>query len=405
MAVFRLVCIVLFIALFSPASLSAADRDNAYVTSATASRQAVITPPETVIVKDAPNDNGASIIVTWVKKTEEAPLTGYEILRSETVDGVFAPVADVSRGTFSFNDNTVTKNISYYYKIAAMADSTRVFTPVFGPVYASAQWFDTSKTTALALAILLSGMIIVLIAVSQRGTKLYVRRIAGLSAVEEAIGRATEMGRPLLFVPGIMDIDNVQTLAGLTILHKVAKTVAEYDSRLQVPCSRSLVMTTAREMVKEAYLAAGRPDAFHDDAIQYLTDEQFGYVAGVNGMIVREKPATIFYMGAFYAESLILAETGNASGAIQIAGTAMPSQLPFFVAACDYTLLGEELFAASAYLSGDPKQLGSLKGQDFGKVIAMFFIVSGSISATLAQIFGGGIFKSITDLFFRWFAL
>ena len=240
---------------------------------------------------------------------------------------------------------------------------------------------------------------------SKKGKQFYVRRIAGITAIEEAIGRATEMGRPLLFIPGIMDINDVQTIAGITILHKVAKTVAEYDTRLQVPCSRSLVMATAREMVKEAYLAAGRPDAFQEDDIHYLTDEQFGFVAAVNGIIVREKPATCLYMGAFYAESLILAETGNSIGAIQIAGTAMPTQIPFFIVACDYTLIGEELFAASAYLSEDPKQLGSLKGQDAGKLMAMFFIVAGSLSATLAQLFGGGFFKTVTDVLVRWFTL
>ena len=55
----------------------------------------------------------------------------------------------------------------------------------------------------------------------------------------------------------------------------------------------------------------------------------------------------------------------------------MPTQLPFFVAACDYTLIGEELFAASAYLSQDEKMLGSLKGQDFGKLVAMISILAG----------------------------
>ena len=74
----------------------------------------------------------------------------------------------------------------------------------------------------------------------------------------------------------------------------------------------------------------------------------------------------MFLRGLFYAESLILAETGNSVGAIQIAGTSEAAQLPFFVAACDYTLIGEELFAASAYLTGEPQQLGSLKGQDAG---------------------------------------
>jgi len=144
-------------------------------------------------------------------------------------------------------------------------------------------------------------------------------------------------------------------------------------------------MTAARETIKASYMAAGRPDAYNDDMVSYVTDEQFGYVAAVDGIMVREKPATCFYLGAFFAESLILAETGNSVGAIQIAGTAMPAQLPFFVAACDFTLIGEELFAASAYLSNEPKQLGSLKGQDVGKAIALTVIVIGTIAATVGS--------------------
>jgi hypothetical protein len=64
----------------------------------------------------------------------------------------------------------------------------------------------------------------------------------------------------------------------------------------------------------------------------------------------------------------------------------MPSQLPFFVAACDYTLIGEELFAASAYLSKDPKLLGSLKGQDVGKFIFLLVILVGVVFLTLNSI-------------------
>ena len=104
--------------------------------------------------------------------------------------------------------------------------------------------------------------------------------------------------------------------------------------------------------------------------------------------MVREKPAACFYMGAFFAESLILAETANTAGSIQIAGTAMPAQLPFFVAACDYTLIGEEFFAASAYLSGEPQQLGSLKGQDVGKGVGLLLIIVGVVLATVVAVSG-----------------
>jgi hypothetical protein len=192
------------------------------------------------------------------------------------------------------------------------------------------------------------------------------------------------MGRPVLFIPGIHDLDDVQTLAALTILGRISRTIADYDSKIHMPVSRSLVMTAARETIKQSYMSAGRPDAYSDDMVHYVTDEQFGYVAAVDGIMVREKPATVFLLGAFFAESLILAETGNHVGAIQIAGTARPAQLPFFIAACDFTLIGEELFAASAYLSGEPRQLGSLKGQDVGKGIAMIIILIGVAAATLA---------------------
>jgi hypothetical protein len=119
----------------------------------------------------------------------------------------------------------------------------------------------------------------------------------------------------------------------------------------------------------------GRPDLFHEDIVHYLTDEQFAYAAGVNGIMLREKPAACFYQGKFYAESLILAETGNSIGAIQIAGTASPAQIPFFVTACDYTLIGEEFFAASAYLSQKPELIGGVKGMVMLKVAIVVSIL------------------------------
>ncbi len=183
-------------------------------------------------------------------------------------------------------------------------------------------------------------------------------------------------------------MNDIQTIAGLTILSRVAQRAAEYDAKVEVPTSKSLVMTAARETMQSAFLSAGRPDAYNDSLIYYVTDEQFGYVAYLAGSMVRDKPAACFYMGGFFAESLILAETGNSIGAIQVAGTAQPSQLPFFVAACDYTLIGEEFFAASAYLSHDPDQLGSLKGQDVGKLVVAALMLIGIGLMTLADLTG-----------------
>jgi hypothetical protein len=292
-------------------------------------------------------------------------------------------------GVTRYTDRTCDPGLLYLYEIVAVGagDSQSQSAKLEQPVRGVLQWFDWSRGWFGVIVLVVCLGVILFTELAKAGRSTYIREIAGLKAIEEAVGRATEMGRPCLFVPGIQDINETPTVAGITVLSQVAKIAAGYDAVIEVPTSRSLVMTAARETVQAAYLAAGHPEAYNEDRIYYVTQEQFAYVAYLTGYMVREKPAACFYAGTFFAESLILAETGNSIGAIQIAGTAEPAQLPFFVAACDYTLIGEELFAASAYLSREPHQLGSLKGQDAGKVLAGLLLTAGCLLATLVALF------------------
>ena len=226
-----------------------------------------------------------------------------------------------------------------------------------------------------SIAMLVSLTLYYYIDKARSGEDIYIRPIAGLQAIEEAVGRSTEMGKSVLFIPGISDINEVETISGLMLLGHVAEMTAQYETSLNIPVSKAIVMEAGRETCKESYLRAGRPDLYYDDMVHYITDDQFAYTAGINGIMLREKPAACFYQGKFYAESLILAETGNSIGAIQVAGTGSVSQIPFFVTACDYTLIGEEFFTASAYLSKKPDLLGSIKGQDIVKLMIMAAMV------------------------------
>ncbi|MGQ9816632.1 MAG: DUF6754 domain-containing protein [bacterium] len=243
--------------------------------------------------------------------------------------------------------------------------------------------FNTARLNVLVALIIYAVLLLWFIYHARKGKELFVRKISGLDAVEEAVGRATEMGKPILYVPGLAPIDMISTIASMNILSQVAKKTAEYNTTLLVPNRDPVVYTVAREVVKEAYTDAGRPDAFNADNIYFLTQDQFGYTSAVCGTMVREKPATNLFVGYFWAESLVLAETGAATGAIQIAGTDSIFQLPFFIVACDYTLIGEELYAASAYLSREPLLLGSLKGQDWGKMIILGVLLLSSLLALI----------------------
>jgi len=192
----------------------------------------------------------------------------------------------------------------------------------------------------------------------------------------------------------VQDIDDIQTIASMILLGRVARITAKYETPLDVPTNSPGVFTVAEEVVKSAYADAGRADVYRSDQVRYVTSEQFAYVAAVNGMMLRERPAANLLLGAFFAESLLLAETGHAVGAIQIAGTANVHQMPFFVVACDYTLIGEEYFAASALLSNDARLLGSLKATDSVKILMITVIIVGSILATFGQTWLGDFFAT-----------
>ncbi len=365
---------------------------------------AAILPTPTPIVMDAPNDDGHALFITWDPSPSESLglVTGYEIWRSESQSEPFELRGATLPGLCEYKDrgdkNRASANYfpsgrPYIYFIRTVTKNQQADSPKSSAVAATGQWFHKGKTPVLIGTLLFSALALYFVQLARKGRKLYIRPLAGISAVDEAIGRATEMGKPILYLLGSGSASGIATIASYAILGRVAKKTAEYRTRLMVPCKDPVVMTVAQETVKAAYAEAGQPDAYDEDSVFYITSMQFAFVAAVSGIMMREKPATNFYMGSFYAESLFLAETGSDAGSIQISGTEQVAQIPFFVIATDYTLIGEELFAASAYLGGDPLLLGTLKAQDYAKAVLMFILVAGALSVTAGWSWFAQLFK------------
>ncbi len=341
---------------------------------------------EALVVEDTPSDGGQSLTLRWDPSALPGGVEpGSEVRIERRIEGAgdFEIVGEESVSSGVFVDAGLSPDSSYSYRLSYVTPSGESRSIDAGPVSPRENLFRSNRVNALLLTLLMAALVVAFIMAAKRGASLYIRKIAGLDALDEAVGRATEMGRKILYIPGILSVNEIQTLASLGILGYVAKLTARYGTSLEVPNIDPLTMAAAREVVKQSYLEAGSPEAFHDDMVHYITADQFAYTAAVNGIMVRDKPAANFLIGWFAAESLLLAETGQSVGAIQIAGTAQVTQLPFFVAACDYTMIGEELFAASAYLSKDPLILGSIKGQDMIKALLIAAIVAGVIASTL----------------------
>jgi len=336
---------------------------------------------------DFPNDDGTRIVIKWdsLPPLELANINPETYNHERAVDSPdqFVPVSLVYRSdtTLSAVDERLERGRVYYYRLSYEDSATVWHSNIAGPFSPRENWYNINRTNVL-IGILITGIMVgFFILWGKKGKSFYLRPIAGLVALDEAIGRATEMGKPILYSSGRGNMQRPASIASMNIFGSVAEKVASYGTPLIFPNNDPVVTAVAQEVAREGYTKAGHPVQFNPDNIYFVTDSQFGYAAAVDGIMLRERPATNLFFGTFEAESLILAETGNSIGAIQIAGTDSSIQMAFFIVACDYVLIGEELFAASGYLSGDPQVVGTLKGSDYLKIIIIALLVIGAALA------------------------
>lgn len=247
---------------------------------------------------------------------------------------------------------------------------------------------DHLSIPTLIFLLLLLGPLFYYIRKAKQKKDIFLRRIPGIDAINETIGQSVERGKPIFFSTGMTGISPL-LYACLSVVQHVVRKNAVFKNGFFIPQNNPEVLAITEDYVESAYQDVGRSEYFSHDQLIYLSDEQFAYAAGYIGMVKRENAGAAFLFGHFAAESLILAEAGYQAGAKQVAATTTPEQIPFFIVACDYTLIGEELFAAGAYLSRDPVQVGSLIAQDVGKFIVILMIILGVLFATIESLSPG----------------
>jgi len=233
--------------------------------------------------------------------------------------------------------------------------------------------------------LLISAIIILgMIELAKKGDlKLHLRRIAALDAIDEAVARATETGKPVLQHGGSAP-SAADTIANYSIMNYIARSCARRGTPYVVAARSIQGMPIIREIVSGAYEAEGKLEDYDEDrVIRFGSPEQFAFASFFMDTIRSEKPAFTFMAGGLSGEALTLCETAVLEGSLMISGAT--GQLAVLFASSDYFLIAEELFAAGAYLSGDPRQMASLAGEDYLKMILLALLALGTIFRTFGS--------------------
>jgi len=208
------------------------------------------------------------------------------------------------------------------------------------------------------------------------------RRLPAVDAIDESLGRAAEMGKTVLFTHGTGAFEAAESagsLAAIATLPYIARKCAQLDLQIYLPTGSHTVYPVLAEVTKEAYQLEGKPDQFDEDNVQYLSNEARAYSAGVMTMLMSKNVGAAIMLGSYHHAGLMLVETANRVGALTIGGTDSTGQIPWFVAGCDYSLIGEEVYSIGAYVSKNPISLGSIAGSDVLKALFLAIMIAGVV--------------------------
>lgn len=246
----------------------------------------------------------------------------------------------------------------------------------------------TQDTTLLASAFLLLFVAVMFVYMAQvrAGKTPHFRRIRAFDALKSFSSRAIEAGRPLHLTMGSGSMANQSTadsLAGLSVLEHLAKQSAVTRIPPTVTMANPTVMLFAQNTLRSAYKENNNTDTGASKNVRYVAPQPSAYAAGVMSMLNADKPEATAMVGQFGDEYLLMGETAALRGVSQVAGASNPNTLPFIYVSADESLLGEEMYAAGAYLQKHPSHIGSLLAQDTMRWVIGLIILGGVLIASL----------------------
>jgi hypothetical protein len=212
------------------------------------------------------------------------------------------------------------------------------------------------------------------------------RKLPAVDALDEGLGRAVEMGKTVMFTHGTGTLESSESagsLAAIAVLPYIAKRCAELDLQLYLPTGSHTAYNVLLEILRESCLTVGKPELFNPNNVIYLSSESRAYSAGVMSTLMTRNVGAAIMLGSYHHAGLMLVETANRVGAISVGGTDSTSQIPWFVAGCDYSLIGEEIYALGAYISKEPISHGAIVGQDMIKMLIIIILVFGVLLTQL----------------------
>lgn len=217
---------------------------------------------------------------------------------------------------------------------------------------------------------------------SHRTTKAAgLRNIPAFARLERAVGLAVESGTRLhvsLGHGGINGLEGGAALVGLSVLQRIARAASISDRPPVATSGEGVIGILSQDTLRNAYILLGSSERYDPQLGQVSGLTPFSYATGALALLQDQQVSANVLAGRFGPEVALITDASEQKGILTLSGSDnLPAQAVLY-ATSEETLIGEDFFAASAYLQAGPLHLASLRAQDILRWILIFIILVGT---------------------------
>jgi hypothetical protein len=223
--------------------------------------------------------------------------------------------------------------------------------------------------------------LVIFILIGRRRPAGPLREIPAFSRLSKAIGLAVESGKRMHLTLGrgkVSDMEAASALVGLDILERVAHAASVSDRPPVATSGDPLVAILSQDALRRTYRSIGAASQYDPSSGQMSGVTPFSYAAGALPVMFDEQVSATIFAGHFGSEVALISDAAERSGGFSMGGSdSLPAQAVLY-ASVQEALIGEDLYAAGAYLKSSPIHTASLRAQDILRWAIVLALIAGA---------------------------
>lgn len=208
------------------------------------------------------------------------------------------------------------------------------------------------------------------------------RIISAFTKLSKTIGLSVESGKRIHISLGRGSIYGEQAaagLVGLSVLERIAQVTTMSDHPPIATSGDGAIAILSQDTLKGSYRAIGVQNQFDPTSGRLTGATPFSFAVGSLPVIYDEQSSIDILLGHFGNEVALITDASMRNGNTSLAGSDDLTAQSIIYATAEEPLIGEELFAAGAYVKSGPMHIASLHAQDVFRWILVMIMIVGAI--------------------------